>query len=48
MGAAIGLAIFLVVVGMFLPNVLNATEEFLLTLLAKATMFLDTLQVPTN
>ncbi|KKW04157.1 MAG: hypothetical protein A2564_01165 [Candidatus Wildermuthbacteria bacterium RIFOXYD1_FULL_50_12] len=48
MGAAIGLAFILIVVGIFLPNVLDAMEEFLLTLLAKATSFLDALQVPTN
>jgi len=46
MGAAIGLAATIVVLGIFLPNVLSALEEFLLTLLAKATLFLATLNVP--
>jgi len=42
----IGFAILLIVVGIFLPDVLHALEEFFLTLLSKATLFIDTLHVP--
>ena len=42
----IGFAILLVVLGIFLPDVLSALEEFFLTLLSKATFFIDTLNVP--
>lgn len=48
MGAAIGFAVILIVLGIFLPDVLNALKEFFLTLLQKATNFVDTLNVPTN
>jgi len=48
MGAAIGLAVLIIVFGIFLPSVLEALEEFFLTLLQKATFFVDTLNVPTN
>ena len=46
MGQAIGFALLLIVIGIFLPDVLHALEEFLLTLLDKATSFIDTLNVP--
>jgi hypothetical protein len=39
MGAAIGLAALLVVLGVFLPDVLNALKELLLILIEKATVF---------
>ncbi|MEK7542538.1 MAG: hypothetical protein AAB524_02455 [Patescibacteria group bacterium] len=48
MGAAIGFAVILIVLGIFLPDVLNALEELFLTLLSKATFFVDTLNVPAN
>ncbi len=48
MGQAIGFAVILIILGIFLPDVLHALEDLFLTLLAKATMFVDTLQVPTN
>ncbi|MBI2098558.1 MAG: hypothetical protein HYT49_02770 [Candidatus Wildermuthbacteria bacterium] len=48
MGAAIGFAVILIVLGIFLPSVLNALENLFLTLLAKATTFIDTLEVPIN
>ena len=42
----IGFAILLIVLGIFLPDVLSALEDFFLTLLQKATFFIDTLSVP--
>ena len=48
MAAAIGFAILIIVAGVFLPDVLHALEELLLTLLSKATFFVSTLNVPTN
>ena len=46
MGQAIGFAVIIIVVGIFLPDVLSALEEFFLTLLGKAVFFIDTLEVP--
>lgn len=46
MGAAIGLAVLIIVFGVFLPTVLDALEDLFLTLLQKATLFLETLDVP--
>jgi len=46
MGQAIGFAVIIIVVGIFLPDVLHALEEFLLTLLSKATFFVGALNVP--
>lgn len=46
MGAAIGFAAVIIVLGIFLPTVLSALEEFLLTIISKATLFLATLNVP--
>ncbi len=41
MGAAIGLAALIVVLGVFLPDVLRALEEFLLTFFGRATALLN-------
>ena len=46
MGQAIGLEVLIIVFGQFLPDVLHALEELLLTLLSKANLFVDTLSVP--
>ena len=46
MAAAIGFAILIIVAGVFLPDVLHALEELLLTLLNKAQLFANTLSVP--
>ena len=43
MGAAIGFAIVLVVLGVFLPDVLNALKELFLTLIDKAIIYTNTL-----
>ena len=43
MSKAIGLAIMLVVVGIFMPSVLHALSAFLLALLQKATAFVQTM-----
>jgi len=48
MGAAIGFAVILIVFGIFLPDVLLALQEFFLTLIQKATFFLDALDIPNN
>jgi len=46
MGAAIGLAAMIVVFAVFLPRVLSALEEFLLTFFRTATEILQAFQVP--
>ena len=46
MGQAIGFAATIVVLGVFLPNVLGAFEELLLTLLIKITYFIEILNIP--
>ncbi len=46
MGAAIGLAALIVVFGVFLPDVLHALGEFLLTFLVKATALIQAIQLP--
>jgi hypothetical protein len=43
MGQAIGLAIILVVIGIFMPDVLHALSTFLLALFSKATAFVNNL-----
>jgi len=40
---AIGLAVMIVVLGVFVPRVLDAIELFLLTTLERATQFVDAL-----
>ena len=46
MGAAIGFAAIVVVVGVFMPDVLHAMQAFLLAFFAKATILLQNLQIP--
>ena len=43
---AIGLAAVIVVLGIFMPDVLDALQNFLLTLLQRATLVLDSIQPP--
>ncbi len=43
---AIGLAAVIVVLGIFMPDVLNALQNLLLTLLQRATLLLDSIRVP--
>jgi len=43
MGAAIGFAVLLIVLGVFLPDVLNALTELFLILIEKATAFVSVL-----
>jgi len=43
---AIGLAAVIVVLGIFMPDVLDALQNFLLTLLQRATLVLDSIQTP--
>ena len=47
MGAAIGFALLIIVLGIFLPDVLYALQVFLLTIIEKATIFVETLNIPT-
>jgi len=46
MGAAIGLASLIVVLGIFAPKVLEAIENFLLAFFGKATQLLGQVQAP--
>jgi hypothetical protein len=47
MGRAIGFAALIIVLGVLLPSVLNALEEFLLTFLLKATAVVDSVDLST-
>jgi hypothetical protein len=44
MGKAIGFAVLIVVLAVFLPDVLHALQEFLLTFFARATALLNAVQ----
>ncbi|MEY4731331.1 MAG: hypothetical protein RL681_277 [Candidatus Parcubacteria bacterium] len=44
MGAAIGLAAIIIVLGIFMPSVLHGLETFLLTFFDRATAVMDTIQ----
>jgi hypothetical protein len=44
MGHAIGLAVIIVVVGVFMPAVLGALEDFLLMFFDRATLLLETIE----
>ncbi len=45
MGAAIGFAAIIIVLGIFMPSVLHGLETFLLTFLDRATAVLGTIDV---
>jgi hypothetical protein len=47
MGQAIGFAAIVIVFALFLPDVLNALEELLLTFLQKATLVVDSVDTST-
>jgi hypothetical protein len=46
MSQAIGLAMIIVVIAIFLPSVLHALENFLLLLLVRATSFVQAIPIP--